>query len=186
MAVPHIQDYEKHHGAVIMNLLQAQQIAKLILVEASQDAWGVYDITLRSGRDIRLYMLYRTKPDYSSTDKTTWNFSIQDPRLSQLCNNLGADQAGPEIWLALICMKASSKANSYICLLSPKEISALCLCNGAPPATITVYLERGKKKFRVYSTRDCPDRKVGTQDEPLKVSRSRINNLSSDSESSSD
>jgi hypothetical protein len=47
-----------------MKLLQAQQIAKLILVEASQDAWGAYDITLRSGRDIRLYMLYRTKPDY--------------------------------------------------------------------------------------------------------------------------
>jgi hypothetical protein len=191
MAVPHIQDYEKYHGAVIMKLLQAQQISKIILVEASQDAWGAYDITLRSGRDIRLYMLYRTKPDYSSTDtdKTTWNFSIQDPRLSQLCSNLGADQAGPEIWLALICMKASSKANGYICLLSPKEISALCLCNGAPPATITVYLERGKKKlkkFRVYSTRDCPDRKVGTQDEPLKVSMGRINNLSSDLESSSD
>jgi len=35
MAVPHIQDYEKYHGAVIMKLLQAQQIAKLILVEAS-------------------------------------------------------------------------------------------------------------------------------------------------------
>ncbi len=47
MAVPHIQDYEKYHGAVIMKLLQAQQIVKLILVEAAQDAWGAYDITLR-------------------------------------------------------------------------------------------------------------------------------------------
>jgi len=81
MAVPHIQDYEKHHGAVIMKLLQAQQIAKIILIEASQDAWGAYDITLRSGRDIRLYMLYRTKPDYRTKGKTTWNFCIQGPRL---------------------------------------------------------------------------------------------------------
>jgi len=174
-----------------MKLLQAQQIAKIILFEASQDAWGAYDITLRSGRDIRLYMLYRTKPDYPKPDsptkgKTTWNFSIQGPRLEQLCSELEASQAGPEIWLALICMNDSPEADSYICFLSPKEISALCLCNGAPPATITVYLERGKRKFRVYSTIDCPDRKVGTQDEPLKVSRSRINNLSSDSESSSD
>jgi len=131
-------------------------------------------------------MLYRTNPDYHTKGKTTWNFSIEGPRLEQLCSELEASQAGREIWLALICMKASSKANSYICLLSPKEISALYLCNGAPPATITVYLERGKRKFRIYSTRDCPDRKVGTQDEPLMVSRSRINNLSSDSESSSD
>jgi hypothetical protein len=169
-----------------MKLLQAQQIAKIILVEASQDAWGAYDITLRSGRDIRLYMLYRTKPDYRTKDKTTWNFSIQGPRFEQLCSELEASQAGREIWLALICMNDSPEADSYICFLSPKEISALCLCNGATPATITVYLERGKKKFRVYSTRDCPDRKVGTQDEPLKVSRSRINNLSSDSESSSE
>ncbi len=169
-----------------MKLLQAQQIAKIILVEASQDAWGACDITLRSGRDIRVYMLYRTKPDYRTKDKTTWNFSVQGPRLEQLCSELEASQAGPEIWLALICMNDSPEADSYICLLSPKEISALCLCNGAPPATITVYLERGKRKFRVYSTRDCPDRKVGTQDEPLMISRSRINNLSSDSESSSE
>jgi len=64
-----------------MKLLQAQQIAKIILFEASQDAWGAYDITLRSGRDIRLYMLYRTKPDYPKPDSPTkgkriWNFSI--------------------------------------------------------------------------------------------------------------
>jgi hypothetical protein len=187
MAVPHIQDYEKYHGAVIMKLLQAQQISKIILVEASQDAWGAYDITLRSGRDIRLYMLYRTKPDYSSTDtdKTTWNFSIQDPRLEQLRSELEASQAGREIWLALICMNDSPEADSYICFLSPKEISALCLCNDEdPPAIITVYLEP-RKMFRVYSTRNCPGGEAGTQDKPI-ISRSRINNPSSDSESSSD
>jgi hypothetical protein len=44
MTVAHIQDYEKYHGAVIMKLLQAQQIAKIILIEASQDAWGAYDL----------------------------------------------------------------------------------------------------------------------------------------------
>ena len=186
MAVPHIQDYEKYHGAVIMKLLQAQQIAKIILIEASQDAWGAYDITLRSGRDIRLYMLYRTKPDYRTKDKTTWNFSIQGPRLEQLCSELEASQAGREIWLALICMNDSPEADSYICFLSPKEISALCLCNDEdPPATITVYLEP-RKMFRVYSTRNCPGREAATQDKPIIVSRSRINNLSSDSESSSD
>ena len=186
MAVPHIQDYEKYHGAVIMKLLQAQQIAKLILVEASQDAWGAYDITLRSGRDKRLYMLYRTKPDYRTKDKTTWNFSIQGPRLEQLCSELEASQAGREIWLALICMNDSPEADSYICFLSPKEISALCLCNDEdPPATVTVYLEP-RKMFRVYSTRNCPGREAATQDKPIIVSRSRINNLSSDSESSSD
>jgi len=95
-----------------MKLLQAQQIAKLILVEASQDAWGVYDITLRSGRDIRLYMLYRTKPDYRTKDKTTWNFSIQGLRLEQLCSELEASQASREIWLALICMNDSPEADS--------------------------------------------------------------------------
>jgi hypothetical protein len=186
MAVPHIQDYEKYHGAVIMKLLQAQQIAKIILVEASQDAWGAYDITLRSGRDIRLYMLYRTKPDYRTKDKTTWNFSIQGLRLEQLCSELEASQASREIWLALICMNDSPEADSYICFLSPKEISALCLCNDEdPPATITVYLEP-RKMFRVYSTRNCPGREAGTPDKPIIVSRGRINNLSSDSESSSD
>jgi len=49
MAVPHIQDYEKYHGAVIMKLLQAQQIAKLILLEASQDR-GAYTMLL-SGQE---------------------------------------------------------------------------------------------------------------------------------------
>ena len=186
MAVAHIQDYEKYHGAVITKLLQAQQIAKLILVEASQDAWGAYDITLRSGRDIRLYMLYRTKPDYHTKGKATWNFSIQGPRLEQLCSELEASQAGREIWLALICMNDSPEADSYICFLSPKEISALCLCNDEdPPATVTVYLEP-RKMFRVYSTRNCPGREAGTQDKPIIVSRSRINNLPSDSESSSE
>jgi hypothetical protein len=136
-------------------------------------------ITLRSGRDIRLYMLYRTKPDYPKPDSPTkgkriWNFSIQGPRLEQLCSELEASQAGREIWLALICMDGSPEADSYICFLSPKEISALCLCNDEdPPATITVYLEP-RKMFRVYSTRNCPGREVGTQDKPIIVSRSRI------------
>ncbi len=40
-----------------MKLLQAQQIAKLIFVEACQDAGGVYDITFRSGRDITVYVI---------------------------------------------------------------------------------------------------------------------------------
>jgi hypothetical protein len=122
-----------------MKLLQAQQITKIILIEASQDAWGAHDITIRSGRGIRLYMLYRTKPDYRTKDKMTWNLSIQGPRLEQLCSELEASQEGREIWLALICMNDSPEADSYICFLSPKEISALCLCNDEEPlATITV------------------------------------------------
>jgi hypothetical protein len=94
MAVPHIQDYEKYHGAVIMKLLQAQQIAKLILVEASQDAWGAYDITLRSGRDIRLYMLDRIKPDHHSGANrppldycsSLFAFTLSHPIFSTLCH----------------------------------------------------------------------------------------------------
>ena len=96
MAVAHIQDYEKYHGAVITKLLQAQQIAKLILVEASQDAWGAYDITLRSGRDIRLYMLYRTKPDYQNQSggnrpsldycSSLFPFTLSHPIFSTLCH----------------------------------------------------------------------------------------------------
>jgi hypothetical protein len=146
-----------------------------------------YDITLRLGRDIRLYMLYRTKPNYHTKGRTTWNFSIQGLRLEQLCSELEASQASREIWLALICMNDSPEADSYICFLSSKEISALCLCNDEdPPAAITVYLEPRKKMFRVYSTRNCPGREAGNPDKPIIVSRGRINNLSSDSESSSE
>ena len=119
-------------------------------------------------------MLYRTNPDYHTKGKTTWNFSIEGPRLEQLCSELEASQAGREIWLALICMNDSPEADSYICFLSPKEISALCLCNDEdPPATVTVYLEP-RKMFRVYSTRNCPGREAATQDKPIIVSRSRI------------
>jgi hypothetical protein len=67
-------------------------------------------------------MLYRTKPDYNTKGKTTWNFSIQGPRLEQSCSELEASQAGREIWLALICMDGSPDADSYVCFLSPKEI----------------------------------------------------------------
>jgi hypothetical protein len=39
MAVPHIQDYEKYHGAVIMKLLQGTKggFSKLILVGSVED-----------------------------------------------------------------------------------------------------------------------------------------------------
>jgi len=73
MAVPHIQDYEKYHGAVIMKLLQGTKegFSKLILVGSVKDLWGVYQITLNTpgSKDKKLYILRSKTPKISGQDK---------------------------------------------------------------------------------------------------------------------
>jgi len=100
MAVPHIQDYEKYHGAVIMKLLQGTKrgFSKLILVGSVKDLWGVYQITLNTpgSKDKKLYILRSKTPKISGQDKKEaetgqdkkeaesgkkWSFPISGKRL---------------------------------------------------------------------------------------------------------
>jgi len=121
MAVSHIQDYEKYHGAVIMKLLQGTKegFSKLILVGSVEDLWGVYQITLNTpgGRDKKLYILRSKVPKVpkrvpkvpkrnkkgkkgAKTGKK-WLFPISDTKLSKLCQDIF--ESGEEVWMALIC-----------------------------------------------------------------------------------
>jgi len=121
MAVSHIQDYEKYHGAVIMKLLQGTRegFSKLILVGSVEDLWGVYQITLNTpgSRDKKLYILRSKVPKVpkrvpkvpkrnkkgkkgAKTGKK-WLFPISDTKLSKLCQDIF--ESGEEVWMALIC-----------------------------------------------------------------------------------
>ena len=120
MTVPHIQDYEKYHGAVIMKLLQGTKegFSKLILVGSVKDLWGVYQITLNTpgSKDKKLYILRSKTPKISGQDKKEaetgqdkkgaktgkkWLFPISDTKLSKLCQDIFESEE--EVWMALIC-----------------------------------------------------------------------------------
>ena len=111
MAVPHIQDYEKYHGAVIMKLLQGTKegFSKLILVGSDEDLWGVYQITLSTpgSKDKKLYISISKTPKISGQDKKEaesgkkWSFPISGKRLKKLCQDIFEEKE--EVWMALIC-----------------------------------------------------------------------------------
>jgi len=129
MAVAHIQDYEKYHGAVIMKLLQGTKrgFSKLILVGSVKDLWGVYQITLNTpgSKDKKLYILRSKTPKISGQDKKEaetgqdkkeaetgqdkkeaesgkkWSFPISGKRLKKLCQDIFKEKE--EVWMALIC-----------------------------------------------------------------------------------
>jgi hypothetical protein len=111
MAVPHIQDYEKYHGAVIMKLLQGTKVgfSKLILVGSVKDLWGVYQITLNTpgSKDKKLYISISKTPKISGQDKKEaesgkkWSFPISGKRLKKLCQDIFKEKE--EVWIALIC-----------------------------------------------------------------------------------
>jgi len=130
MAVPHIQDYEKYHGAVIMKLLQGTKggFSKLILVGSVEDLWGVYQITLNTpgGRDKKLYILRSKVPKVpkrvpkvpkrnkkgkkgAKTGKK-WLFPISDTKLSKLCQDIFESEE--EVWMALICGEKNEETKS--------------------------------------------------------------------------
>jgi len=120
MAVAHIQDYEKYHGAVIMKLLQGTKrgFSKLILVGSVKDLWGVYQITLNTpgSKDKKLYILRSKTSKISGQDKKEaetgqdkkeaesgkkWSFPISGKRLKKLCQDIFKEKE--EVWMALIC-----------------------------------------------------------------------------------
>jgi len=111
MAVPHIQDYEKYHGAVITKLLQGTKegFSKLILVGSDEDLWGVYQITLSTpgSKDKKLYISISKTPKISGQDKKEaesgkkWSFPISGKRLKKLCQDIFEEKE--EVWMALIC-----------------------------------------------------------------------------------
>ena len=111
MAVSHIQDYEKYHGAVIMKILQGTKegFSKLILVGSDEDLWGVYQITLSTpgSKDKKLYISISKTPKISGQDKKEaesgkkWSFPISGKRLKKLCQDIFEEKE--EVWMALIC-----------------------------------------------------------------------------------
>ena len=148
MAVPHIQDYEKYHGAVIMKLLQGTKegFSKLILVGSDEDLWGVYQITLSTpgSKDKKLYISISKTPKISGQDKKEaesgkkWSFPISGKRLKKLCQDIFEEKE--EVWMALICgekneeTKNEEKKNEeeenknekeYVCLLTPNELKEM-------------------------------------------------------------
>ena len=148
MAVSHIQDYEKYHGAVIMKLLQGTKegFSKLILVGSVKDLWGVYQITLNTpgSKDKKLYISISKTPKISGQDKKEaesgkkWSFPISGKRLKKLCQDIFEEKE--EVWMALICgekneeTKNEEKKNEeeenknekeYVCLLTPNELKEM-------------------------------------------------------------
>ena len=194
MAVSHIQDYEKYHGAVIMKLLQGTKggFSKLILVGSVEDLWGVYQITLNTpgSRDKKLYILRSKVPKVPKRNKRgaktgkKWLFPISDTKLSKLCQDIFESEE--EVWMALICgekneeTKSEEKKNEekkneeeenknekeYVCLLLPKQLKKLLddPCKNKPDR-INIYVSfEIDTSFRV---------RVG-RGKPLKVPRNQI------------
>ena len=186
MAVSHIQDYEKYHGAVIMKLLQGTKegFSKLILVGSVEDLWGVYQITLNTpgGRDKKLYILRSKVPKVpkrvpkvpkrnkkgkkgAKTGKK-WLFPISDTKLSKLCQDIF--ESGEEVWMALICgEKNEEKKNEeeenknekeYVCLLLPKQLKKLLdgPCKSKPDRIIIYVSFETATRFRVRVGRGKP------------------------------
>ena len=186
MAVSHIQDYEKYHGAVIMKLLQGTKrgFSKLILVGSVKDLWGVYQITLNTpgGRDKKLYILRSKVPKVpkrvpkvpkrnkkgkkgAKTGKK-WLFPISDTKLSKLCQDIF--ESGEEVWMALICgeknkekkneEKKNKNEKEYVCLLLPKQLKKLLdgPCKSKPDRIIIYVSFETATRFRVRVGRGKP------------------------------
>jgi hypothetical protein len=185
MAVAHIQDYEKYHGAVIMKLLQGTKggFSKLILVGSVEDLWGVYQITLNTpgSKDKKLYILRSKTPKISGQDKKEaetgqdkkgaktgkkWLFPISDTKLSKLCQDIFESEE--EVWMALICgeknkekkneEKKNKNEKEYVCLLLPKQLKKLLddPCKSKPDR-INIYVSfETATRFRVRVGRGKP------------------------------
>lgn len=133
-----VMEYQLFHGAVLAELVRADQTVNLRLIETKPaQRWAAYTVD----DDSVLFIKHSKAPDRSEGGGARWPFTFQENQVHEIQE----ERRDAEVYVALMCGDEVVTGEMRICLLNPEEIDALLDFDSTEAQGVSVKYQPGKQ-----------------------------------------